>query len=246
MSTGHEVLRFLDDLPVTAEEPCPYLPIQQARYRAFCAEEVPPAVYHALMNRRFRRSGDYFYEPACRQCQACVPLRVPVAAFAPSRSQRRVARRNEDLVVEVHSPSFSEEKFELYRRYARDWHAKTSIDAGDFHRFLVDSPVDSLEFQYRDTHGALLAVGVCDVCQASLSSVYFYFDPAAAARSLGTYGALVEIGWAREHQIPHYYLGYWVQESASMEYKSRFRPHELLVGGEWTAAPDILNSRGPE
>jgi arginine-tRNA-protein transferase len=233
MGPGERIVQLIDDLPVTGEEQCPYLPTQLARYRAFAAESVPPALYHELMNRRFRRSGDYFYEPACRSCQSCVPIRVPVHAFVPSRSQRRVARRNQDLMIEVHAPAYSEEKYRLYSRYAEQWHGKQQVDEEDFQRFLVDSPVDSVEFQYRDGNGRLLAVGVCDVCLASVSSVYFYFDPAESQRSLGTYGALVEIGWALEQDIPHYYLGYWVDGSPSMAYKARFRPHELLRDGAW-------------
>jgi len=236
LSPGDQLVRVLAELPVTGEEACPYLPGRQARYRAFCADDVPASVYHELMNLRFRRSGDYFYQPVCHGCDQCVPIRVPVGAFVASRSQRRVVRRNQDVEVAVGVPVYSDEKFSLYRRYMREWHGKRDVDEHDFQRFLVESPVASVEFQYRDAGGRLLALGICDVSAASLSTVYFYFDPASAGRSLGTYGALVEIDWARRNAIPHYYLGYWVPGSATMDYKARFQPHELLREGEWIPA----------
>ena len=230
-----DAFRFLDDLPVTGEEACPYLPDQQASYRAFSSGSMAPAAYHELMNRRFRRSGESFYEPVCRLCEACQPIRVPVRTFAPTRSQRRVWRRNQDLVVTVQTAEYTGEKFALYRRYAAEWHGKAEVSEGDFKAFLVESPVATVEFLYRDGEGRLVAAGVCDVCRASLSSVYFYFDPDSTKRSLGTYGAMAEIAWARERGIPYYYLGYWVEGSAAMAYKSRFGPHELLVDGVWVS-----------
>jgi leucyl-tRNA---protein transferase len=91
-----------------------------------------------------------------------------------------------------------------------------------------------MEFAFRDTHGRLLAIGICDVCPLSLSSVYFYFDPADSHRGLGTFGALCEIAHARANGLPHYYLGYWVYGCASMQYKSEFRPNQWLgTDGIW-------------
>jgi len=104
----------------------------------------------------------------------------------------------------------------------------------EYERFLYESPVETIECCYRDAGGRLLAVGICDVCSRSLSSVYFYFDPDEKRRGLGTYGALYEIELARRTGIPWYYLGYWVQGCGAMEYKSRFRPYELLgTDGVW-------------
>jgi arginine-tRNA-protein transferase len=120
-------------------------------------------------------------------------------------------------------------------RYLRDWHNRGETESPkDFVRFLYDSPVDSLEFAYRDATGRLLAVGICDPCPNALSSVYFYFEPSARRRGLGTFGALVEIEWAREREIGYYYLGYHVAGCKAMSYKSAFRPHEFLdTDGVW-------------
>ena len=134
-------------------------------------------------------------------------------------------------------PAPTAEKFELYRRYTTGRHDdQQPTDLESFLAFLYESPVDTLEFVYRDAAGQLLAVGICDVCASSLSSVYFYFDPEEEKRGLGTYSALWEIEYARREKIPHYYLGYWIKGAPTMEYKANFRPNELLnTDGIWRA-----------
>ncbi|WP_428938536.1 arginyltransferase [Fontivita pretiosa] len=224
------------------EHPCVYLPGRMAQMRALVSRRVPPMLYHALMDAGFRRSGDFIYQPACRGCRQCMPLRVLVEQFRPSKSQRRCLKRNADVQVAVDPrPRPTDEKLELYYRYLREWHGQVGPDDEDdrreeFVRFLYDSPVQTIEFTYRDADGRLLAVGICDVCAASLSSVYCFFDPSppAARRGLGTYAALCEIRYARDHCIPYYYLGYWVYGCSAMQYKSGFRPHQLLgTDGRW-------------
>jgi arginine-tRNA-protein transferase len=146
-------------------------------------------------------------------------------------------------------PDPTEEKFELYRRYLAERFGDTEdVTRASFVEFLYDSPVETLEFTYRDAAGNLLGVGLCDACERSLSSVYFYFDPnASRRRGLGTFSSLWEIEFARLHQIPHYYLGYWIPGCSTMAYKANFRPHELLhpdgTWGETSGGPAVENLR---
>lgn len=201
---------------------------------------MPPELYHGFMNAGFRRSGRLVYQPVCEGCRACVPIRVPVERFRPSKSQRRCCRRNEDVTVSVQEPAATDEKYDLYRRYATQWHGKAEADETreGFEEFLYESPVDTIEFIHRDPAGKLIAVGLCDLSPASLSSVYFYFDPAEAKRGLGTFGAVYEIETARRLGIPHYYLGYWITGCGAMEYKASYRPAEVLhPDGVWRELP---------
>jgi arginyl-tRNA--protein-N-Asp/Glu arginylyltransferase len=230
----------------TGSHACPYLPSRQSSNRAFWAEEMPPPVYHAFMDAGFRRSGKVVYQPACAGCRRCLSLRVPVATFEPSKSQRRCWRRNQALSVTVGSPVADDERYRLYRKYVTEWHDKPSADDdGDssdyesFVQFLYDSPVQTAEYCYRDESGRLMAVGICDVSERSLSSVYFYHDPAESRRGLGTFGAIYEIEDAKTRGIPYYYLGYWVDGCRTMAYKATYRPHELLgPDGVWRPAID--------
>jgi arginine-tRNA-protein transferase len=225
------------ELVTLPEEKCVYLPERAARFRAFAASRISPDAYHALMDASFRRSGRMIYQPVCAGCKACVPLRVPVADFRAGKSQRRCVRRNADMRVEVAVPEATEEKFALYTRYRAQWHGSTDASTYEsFVSFLYDSPVDTLEFIYRGSGGETLGIGICDISAESLSSVYFYFEPVAAARGLGTFSALYEIEFARQRGIPYWYAGFHVAGCAAMEYKANFRPHELLGDdGVWRA-----------
>jgi arginine-tRNA-protein transferase len=164
-----------------------------------------------------------------------MPIRVPVAEFTPNKSLRRCRRRNADLSLHIAPPRLTEEKLELYRRYQAERHDGTGDEpAESLGDFLYSSPVLTLEFTYRDPRKRLLAVGICDVCSQSVSSVYFFFDPAESRRGLGNFGALAEIDYARDRGIPWWYVGYWVKGCRAMEYKSDFRPNELLhPDGRW-------------
>lgn len=214
--------------------PCPYSPDRTAQVRAFQAAHVSGESYHELMDAGFRRSGQLFYQPVCAGCRRCVQLRVPVSRFRMSKSQRRVWRRNGDVRVIVGVPELTEEKTDLYRRYLAARHDGQQDSSSDgLQSFLYESSVDTVEFSYR-VGGRLVAVGICDVCALSLSSVYFFFDPSAPRRSLGVYGTLRELEFCRVQGIEHYYLGYWVSDARSMRYKAQYRPNQLLGGdGVW-------------
>jgi arginine-tRNA-protein transferase len=64
--------------------------------------------------------------------------------------------------------------------------------------------------------------------------IYSFFDPTDEKRSgLGTYIILDHIVRAARAGLPYVYLGYWVEESRRMAYKSKFRPLEKLGPSGW-------------
>jgi leucyl-tRNA---protein transferase len=85
-------------LYLSAEHACGYLSGYAAR-SAFVDPEwtLNGPRYQRLLEMGFRRSGGHVYRPHCRDCMRCVPVRVPVAQFRPSRSQRRCLQANADL-----------------------------------------------------------------------------------------------------------------------------------------------------
>ncbi|MFQ5591529.1 MAG: arginyltransferase [Phycisphaerae bacterium] len=217
---------------VTPEAPCPYLPARSSRNEAYSATQLDGASYECLLARGFRRSGHILFRPRCKGCQECRQLRVLVREFAPSKSMRRVSRRNADVRIDIGEPLPSALKYAMYRRYLDGQHDDTmSRSYQAFHDFLYDSPTHTLEFQYL-LGERLVGVSVVDKCPEGLSSVYMYFDPDYRARSLGTYSILSEIDYCREHQLPYYYLGFYVAQSNTMAYKARFRPNQILVGAD--------------
>ena len=221
-------------VPLGPEFDCPYLPGRRARHRCFCADELNPEVYHALLDRGFRRSGTIFYQPNCPDCNECRQLRLPVAEFQPSKSQRRVKRRNADITVRIDRPRLTDQKHQIYRRYLEFQHDGTMSDSyQSLHTFLYSSPVATLELEYR-LGDRLIGVAIADRSADMLSSVYMYFEPAYAARSLGTYSALWEIDYCRQAGIPHYYFGFYIKYCNKMSYKARFQPCEVLNDdGQW-------------
>ena len=214
---------------------CPYLPSRLATFRALYVNGLPGDLYHDFLDAGFRRAGHIIYQPVCSGCRACQSLRVPTATFRPNKSLRRCRRRNVDLVIEAGHALLTDEKHDLYQRYLAGRHDQAMGDDEDSLRdFLYDSPVETIEFTYRDQAGKLLAVGICDVCRRSISRVYFYFDPAESHRGLGNFGVLTEIDYAARNGIDYWYAGFWVKGCRAMEYKANFRPHELLhPDGVW-------------
>lgn len=220
--------------------PCPYLPGRIAVSEAAYFGWLEPAAYQLLMDLGFRRSGRVVYRMACPDCRECMPIRVPVNRFEPSRSQRRVFRRNEDVQVEVDRPRPSDEKWRIYEDYLTRRHDGTmSEDRESFEQFLYEPATETLEMVYR-IDGRIVGVGIVDACPGCLSSVYFYFDPAESRRGMGTFGALREIEECRRRGLPYWYAGFYVRDCRRMNYKAGFRPHELLgADGVWRSGQPL-------
>ena len=218
----------LDFLLAGDPHDCPYLPRRIALEEFFLAERFPAELYHDFMDHGFRRSGRIIYRPICHRCRECRPVRVPVADFMPNKSQRRVLRKNEDVEIRVSTPRFSKEKHRMYSDYLLMKHDTIPEESPVHLRdSLYSSPVTTIEFEYR-VRSRMVGVGIADLCSRSLSSVYMFYDPDCSERSLGTFSAIQEIFFCRENSIPHYYLGFFVRECPSMNYKERFGPHEIL------------------
>lgn len=220
----------------TGEHACGYWPDRLARDLVLDpADPQLPALYGNALGIGFRRSGGHVYRPHCAACRDCVAVRIPVREFRPDRSQRRCLKRNADLRLQVRPSGGDEEVFALYRHYVNTRHAGGGMDdpgPEDFDRFVASAWSTTQFFEFRHD-GELLAVAVTDVVPGALSSVYTFFAPKQAARSLGTFAILSQIAWARASGHEHLYLGFWLDGHPKMDYKRNFRPQERLQGREW-------------
>ncbi len=216
---------------------CSYLPERTAQ-TLFCDPHAPmnAALYDQLISKGFRRSGRYVYRPRCPACQACIPVRIPVALFTPDRSQRRTLARNQDLAVTPRAARFQSEHYELYRRYIQQRHPGGGMDqAGPegYWEFLA-SPWARTYFYEFHRDRQLVAVAIVDHLDAGLSAVYTFYDPELAQqRGLGTYAVLWQIDYARQLGLKWVYLGYWIGACVKMSYKSRYYPLEAYWEDRW-------------
>lgn len=190
------------------------------------------------MDLNFRRSGSLIYRPVCHGCGQCRAIRVPVGEFKPDRAQRRCLQRNGDLGVEVGEPEPTAEKYELFRRYLDVRHdGKMADSPEEFAEFLYESPILTKEVVFR-LDSRLVGAAIIDVEPEAISTVYCYFEPDLPERSLGTFNILWSVQHCRELAVPYLYLGYYIPECRKMNYKTRFRPSEVLdVGTGWHRLP---------
>ena len=216
------------------ESVCMYLPAQQWSNQYRTMLEVSPEEFGEMLARGWRRFGPVYFRPACAGCMQCVSIRIPIGTFQPNKSQRRAREKCQDLRLEIGKPRVDPERLGLYER----WHKMRETERG-----WQESPVTAQEYQmefcwphpcareftYYD-RDQLVAVGYVDETPDALSSIYFFYDPDYKARSIGIASVLQEIETARELGLQYLYLGYRVEGCASMQYKTQFRPHELLVG----------------
>lgn len=230
-------------LYLTERHPCSYLPDRIAT-TAFVDPTIAidTSVYSDLSRMGFRRSGRYFYTPRCELCSACIPVRIPVQRFRPSRSQRRCANRfaRLDPAVEVIHRKLNElhheEHYSLYARYINERHHDGDMYPPTTEQFLdfiaTGHPSTSmLEFRL---DGALIAGAVTDRLDDGLSAIYTYFDPRRDDIGLGTFAILQQIELTRQLGLQYLYLGYWIASCRKMSYKTRFRPLEVYNHGQWS------------
>jgi arginyl-tRNA--protein-N-Asp/Glu arginylyltransferase len=219
---------------------CSYLPNRTAiSVFADPAINMTNNIYGKLAEIGFRRSGNHVYAPKCNNCQACIPVRIPVDSFTPNRTQRRTLTRNASIDVVQTPACFNQRHYQLYRRYLSKRHMGGGMDnptPDSYMEFLTCHWSNTSFFEFQ-LDGEVIAVSVVDHLPRALSAVYTFFDPDLSHLSLGSYAILWLITEARMRGHPWLYLGYWIRDSRKMAYKDSYRPIEALVNGHWRVFP---------
>ena len=244
---------------VTSPSPCPYLPGKNES-KVFTELSGPHAgeLNDALGRIGFRRSQNVAYRPGCADCSACVSVRVVAREFQPNATQRKLLRRNQDLAITTCKPWSTEEQYALLQRYLRARHpggGMTEMDEMDYADMVEHTPVESYLIEYREPSvdgvpGKLVGACLTDRQGDGLSMIYSYFEPNNVDRpGLGNYIIVDHILRAQRAGLPYVYLGYWVEGSARMQYKIRYRPLERLGPSGWVrfdAQEQILAVQSPK
>jgi arginine-tRNA-protein transferase len=223
----------------TPEYSCTYLPEQRARMEYEIVRELSPREYADRMKQGWRRFGFSMFHPVCASCRKCQSLRIPLTTFRPNRSQRRAWKANADVELRIGSPAVTEAKLHLYDRFhefqtdSKGWPDHGPKDRASYRESFVDHPFPTEEWCYF-LDGRLIGCGYVDALPVGLSAIYFFYDPDHRDRSLGTFNVLKVIEEAQRRNLPHVYLGYFVEGCRSLEYKANFEPNEVLApNGEW-------------
>ncbi len=227
---------------ITRPGACPYLP-GRAERKVFTHLDsaTGPGMVDAMTRAGFRRSQNVIYRPACEACDACVSARVPARGFVPSRSQRRVLRRNEDVLVTEETAEATAEQFALLKRYLAERHrggGMNDMNFGDYVAMIEGAWARSRIFEYRlpgegRAKGPLIGAALTDLVSDGLSMVYSFFEPGMTRRSFGSYIILHHLRETLARGGSYVYLGYWVPGSPKMDYKARFRPLQILGSDGW-------------
>ena len=227
MAIQHQHLAGLD-------EPCAYLDGLTASIEHRLLSGVSPAEQELFLEFGWRHFGPDYFRPVCAACRECVSIRVPVATFRPSKSQRRALKKCADLRVKMGPPTADATRLDLYKAWhamreeTRGWQPSTTT-MQDYAASFCRPHACARELAYYDGD-RLVAVGIVDVTPNAMSSTYFYYHPDCSARGIGVASVLFELAWARQLGISHLYLGYCVRGCPSTAYKARYAPHEVLIG----------------
>jgi arginine-tRNA-protein transferase len=191
-----------------------------------------PAEMDALWAEGWRHFGTQFFRYASSWYggqQVCVlPLRIDLRNFLPSRSQRRVLKRNADVRVAFGPATIDAERETMFAKHRSRFKENVPDSLSDFLSSTpAQVPCETKECQLF-VNDRLFGIGYFDIGEQAVSAVYSMFDPAESRRSPGIKLILEEVRWATEHDFRYFYLGYCYDRRSFYDYKKWFGGSEYL------------------
>jgi leucyl-tRNA---protein transferase len=216
---------LLKQQSVTDGSSCPYVDSKECCFSYFFAHKLDGHELEELLSHGWRKFGLYYFRPQC-QCRDCIPVRVLAQKFTLSKEHRRVVHKNEDIAVRFSVLEYRDEIYDIYKEHSLARFGKIADKRETFiDSFFMPSCPSMLSEFYLD--GNLVAVGFVDLSDRALSSVYFIYRASVTKRSMGTFGMIREIEYARKSGLEFYYPGYYIKDNARMNYKGRFHPAQF-------------------
>lgn len=201
-------------------------------HQTFERLHVAPGEMDKLWASGWRHFGAEFFryslaEHRGRICSV-IPLRIDLTKFAPSRSQKRVLAKNQDVQFLIRPTFIDATKHALFFRH-RERFEENVPDS--LYTFLSHEPatVPCVNHELCVYDGErLLAASFLDLGATATSAVYALFEPAEHKRSLGIYTMLRAIEYSRARGCRYYYPGYAYREPSVYDYKKNFAGLEYL------------------
>jgi len=223
-------------LVLSQEHPCGYLETKIAQSLfVHPSYSITTSTYAHLLEQGFRRSGEEVYAPHCSHCSACIPARLPLKKFKPSKSQRRCMRKNIETQVNIKPAIFEQAHYDMYLRYQAIRHPEGSMintSPENYFSFLSSSWCNT-QFVEFSIHNELAGIAIIDQFDEAWSAVYTFFEPKFSDYSLGVYAILWQIQQANLQQKEYLYLGFWLKDCKKMSYKTCYQPIQLLIDKQW-------------
>ena len=225
-------------------------------------EEYEQKAYTALLEYGLIREGKYFYQPQCGNCTKCTPIRLIPEHFKPSKSQRAVLKKNQDIetrFVKNSIENITDQKARMLSDYYNHHNPQdekiTPSMAKDYLLSLSTSYSNSYLMEFY-CEGRLVGVSELDISKDdqgkdyAMVSKYFFYDlsPEILKRSIGVFSVLKEIEYCLKNNIRYYYLGLYIKDCRKMNYKINYKPYELFQKSMWlplTADPDLIDFDHP-
>ena len=223
-------------LVLSQEHPCGYLETKIAQSLfVHPSYSITTSTYAHLLEQGFRRSGEEVYAPHCSHCSACIPARLPLKGFKPSKSQRRCMRKNIETQVNIKPAIFEQAHYDMYLRYQAIRHPEGSMintSPENYFSFLSSSWCNT-QFVEFSINNELAGIAIIDQFDEAWSAVYTFFEPKFSDYSLGVYAILWQIQQANLQQKEYLYLGFWLKDCTKMSYKTCYQPIQLLIDKQW-------------
>jgi arginine-tRNA-protein transferase len=188
-----------------------------------------------LVERGFRRFGKMYFRPICGDCNECQSIKIDVNNFVFSKSHKRVMKKAAHIKSYIQSPTLTKAhinlfmKYHLYMSHKKGWEYQETTPEHYYNSFVNGHENYGYEILYYD-RDRLVGVDLVDILESGVSSIYFYYDPEYTEYSLGKLSLLLQIKYAQQHNKKWIYLGYYVEDSPSLSYKSSYRPFVTLQG----------------
>jgi arginyl-tRNA--protein-N-Asp/Glu arginylyltransferase len=168
----------------------------------------------------------------CVTCQACIQVRIRVRDFPDTVNRLQVMRRHADIRTSHAATDVNDEQYALYMSYQK---SRFPLDARLVQGEYKDRMNDWSRMQVMRSQGGLAGVLYYEDCGSALIVGSQYYDRTSdTKRSFGSFGLLSLVKMAKERgDVDYIYLGPWVKDSDSLDYKKKFYPLEGFDGQNW-------------